>query len=349
MRGSRRTEGSPARDEELAQSLGPRRKRPAPPTSAFAPSSTPTGPMLEALQAASGNSAVLRLIDEHRREVSSELRLLVDDARAIDGALQGPQPTGVVQRQPQPAPAPTAEEKPVDPAVKAMWASAVVAPLTKAAESAAGATIQDQENLLRETYANTESARASVKTTAAAVKDDPTLKARLEVHDQGLRRVGNMIVALVSPQSITFDAISPLAQAAAAKAAEIGGKLPAATPPEGSSPSPSTSVAIIRALWKSNVTAKLQPLAGQLKKGAQPQAASALAAVDSAHPHVFPLVDAYATAGNDKMAYTLAAFGQQLADLKNNLMFLAEGKTRSVDDVAKDVEKRKVAAEAVFP
>lgn len=308
--------------------------------------------MLAALQASSGNSAVLRLMEERRRGLSTELRVLADDARALDGAL-APPAEGVVQRQPQapaaPGATPAAEEKPVDPAVKAMWATSVIGPLEKAASSAAGATIQDQDNLLRETYANVESARASVKSTAAAVKDNGTLKARLEVHDQALRRVMNIIVALVSPEAITFKVVEPVATAAAKKAAELGGKLPAATPPEGSSPGPTSSAAIIRALWKTNVSSKLQPVPGLVRKGAQPQAAAALAAVGAASGHIFPLVEAYASVDNDKMAYTLAAFGHQLVDLKNNLMFLAEGKTRSVDDVAKDVEKRKIAAEAVFP
>jgi hypothetical protein len=298
--------------------------------------------MLQTLQASSGNAAVLRLM-QRREAVKSDLRVLVDDSSSIGTALDRGR-SGVVQRQPQ---APAAEKKEVDPAVKAMWASSVVAPLTKAVELAQGATIQDEANLLRQAHERIESARANVKTTFPQIKDDPALKGRMELLNSSLLRVSNKIVILVSPSSVTFKATATAAQHIARDAAAVEPKLRPATPAEPTATSPKTSTAILRALWKANVSDKLKPLHGKLIKGAQPDAAAALATVKAASDHVWGLVPAYAS-NDEPMAAIIARVGHRLGDLDNQLSFLAEGKKPDLEALAKDVQGRKEVAEGIF-
>jgi hypothetical protein len=292
-----------------------------------------------ALQRSAGNSAVVDLVRAGRRE-----------SRAIEDALDGYKAgaRAVVQRQPPPAPAdaPPAE-KSVDPAVKALWTSTVVGPLTKAVETVRGATIQDETNLLTQTHEHLESARANVKTTAAQIKDDPALKGRMDLLNVSLLRVANKIVILVNPEAVTFKAVAHTAQDVARTAAQIGSELRPATPKEQTTTSTKTSTAILRALWKANVTDKVKPLHGKLVKGAKADAAAALATAKGASEHVWALVPEYA-AYDEPMAAKLARVGHRLGDLENQLTFLAEGTKPSMENLVKDVEGRKGVAEGIF-
>jgi hypothetical protein len=293
-----------------------------------------------ALQQSSGNAAVLRL-----------LRVETEESQAIGNALDASSESrgSLLQRQAPPAPpTPATPAAPtVDPAVKALWASTVVAPLTKAVEAAQGATIQDEDNLLRQAHQHIESARANVKTTAPQIKDDPALKGRMELLNSSLLRVSNKIVILVSPKSVTFKAAATAAQLTARDAAQVGSTLRPATPSEPTTTSPKTATAVLRALWKANVTDKLKPLHAKLVKGAQPDAAAALATVKAASEHVWALVPVYA-ATDEPMAAAIAKVGHRIGDLDNQLSFLAEGKKPDLEALAKDVEGRKGVAEGIF-
>jgi hypothetical protein len=293
-----------------------------------------TGPAALALQQSAGNSAVLRLLRSATRESDAIGDALGPSAKASQALLQRQHPPS------------TADPPTVDPAVKAMWGSTVVAPLQTATETAAGATIQDEENLLKETHKHIETARANVKTTAPLIKDDPALKGRMELLNASLLRVANKIVILVSPQSVTFKVVAQTAQHVARDAAQVGSQLrPASKDP--TTTSPKTSTAILRALWKANVSDKLKPLQGKLAKGAAPEAAAAAAVVKAAAEHVWALVPEYA-ATDEAMAAPIARVGHRLGDFDNQLMFLAEGKKPKLDDLAKDVEGRKAVAEGFF-
>jgi hypothetical protein len=329
---ARRDERSHAAQDEADERTRARQHGPA--VAAIEPGSALSATAALLLQRSAGNAAVVDLVRAERRE-----------SRAIESALDGKAAGAVVQRQ-HPPDAPPAE-KTVDPAVKALWTSTVVGPLTKAVDAVRGATIQDEDKLLLEAHAHLDTARGNVSTTAAQIKDDPALKGRMELLSTSLLRVANKIVILVNPEGVTFKVVAKTSQHVARDAAKVGAELRPPSQPEATTTSKKTATAILRALWKANVTDKVKPLHGKLVKGAKADAAAALVTAKSASEHVWALVPEYA-AYDEPMAAKLARVGHRLGDFENQLTFLAEGTKPALDNLVKDVEGRKGTAENIF-
>jgi hypothetical protein len=317
-------------------------------------------PTVLALQGTIGNAQVSRLIDPGtgsrggRRGAADgpraatprdELEIAAAEAESVGEAMV--QPAGPVadrrlqrQRHGGATATPT-----VDPALAALWGSSVVAAIDRAATAIHNAPANPGE--LNRALEELGAAKRNAETTRGQITDNPVIRRRIEALFGTIRRLHNKLIMLTRPEAVTFPKAADVARDGGQMAARLGPRLRAAG--GGTTTSSATSSRIVRALWQSNVTTKINALPRRLRHGAAADAQATVGEVESALVHIRGLRDAYANdPANLELFDEVNRVGVRLSDLKNILAFLADGTHEDVADLATEADNIKGEAERVF-
>ncbi len=299
------------------------------PAAAPAPAPVETPPtqvtQLMGLQRSAGNAAVARLLADQLEHAGAALARAPTDAPAAGAA---------------PA---------VDDALVALWESSVVTPAGAAADaleeltepSLPGADQVDakqEDPPQRETFFREwDRASKSIDVVSGQLGDaDRILRLRLEVLAAAMHRI-DTDVRLILGARPSFKWAADACASGHAAMARLGRKLRPASGGDRGAPSARTTAALVKALYKANVSDPMRPLGRELAKGGPKAGDDALRVVDQVVEHLAGLHVAYADdPATRDLQLEIELLLTQTAHLRDGLEVLRGGDPPTLEDVQAD-------------